>query len=247
MRNDKLERGGCAAPAGEAAPDRSALRAPHSALVVGLIGGIGSGKSQAAEEFIRHGARVVSGDGLAHQALRQPQIQEQIVRRWGPEVLDENGEVRRRELGAVVFADPKQRRELEEIVHPWIKERIRAEVEAARRDPQVALVVLDAAIMLEAGWDGACDRLVYIDAPRAVRLRRVAGQRGWTAREVEAREGAQMPLTDKAARADHVLDNSASLEHLSRQVRALLRQWGLLPDEAARRDPEPRATRPPGP
>ena len=247
MRNDKLERGGCAAPAGEAAPDRSALRAPHSALVVGLIGGIGSGKSQAAEEFIRHGARVVSGDGLAHQALRQPQIQEQIVRRWGPEVLDENGEVRRRELGAVVFADPKQRRELEEIVHPWIKERIRAEVEAARRDPNVPLVVLDAAIMLEAGWDGACDRLVYVDAPREVRLSRVAGQRGWAAGEVEAREAAQMPLTDKAARADHVLDNSASLEHLSRQVRALLRQWGLLPDEAARRDPEPRATRPPGP
>jgi dephospho-CoA kinase len=215
--------------------------------VVGLLGGIGSGKSQVAAEFARHGARVVSGDGLAHQALRQPRVKEQVVRRWGPGMLDEKGEVRRRELGAVVFADPAQRQALEEMVHPWIKERIRAEVEAARRDPRVALVVLDAAIMLEAGWDGACDRLVYVEAPREVRLRRVAEQRGWTAREVEAREGAQMPLTDKAARADHVLDNSASLEHLGCQVLALLRQWGLLPVEAARNDPDPRASRPPAP
>jgi dephospho-CoA kinase len=247
MRNDRHHADGQAAPAGEKAPDGSAFRTPHSALVVGLVGGIGSGKSQVAEEFARHGARVVSGDGLAHQALRQPAIKEQVVRRWGPGVLDESGEVQRRKLGAIVFADPAQRQELEEMVHPWIKERIRAEVEAARRDPRVALVVLDAAIMLEAGWDGACDRLVYIDAPRAARLRRVAEQRGWTAREVEAREGAQMPLTDKAARADHVLDNSASLEHLGCQVRDLLRQWGLLAVGAARNDPNPRATRPPAP
>jgi dephospho-CoA kinase len=211
---------------------------------VGLVGGIGSGKSQVAEEFARHGARVVSGDVAGHQALKQPQIKEQIVRRWGPDILDEKGEVRRRELGAIVFADPAQRQALEEIVHPWIKERIRAEVEAARRDPDVPLVVLDAAIMLEAGWNGVCDRLVYIDAPREARLRRIAGQRGWSAQEVEAREGAQMPLTDKAARADHVLDNSASLEHLGRQVRQLLSQWGLLSVEAAPKSPDPRAVGP---
>ncbi len=226
-------------------PERG--RAAHSALVVGLVGGIGSGKSQVAEEFARHGARIVSGDLAGHQALKQPQIKEQIVRRWGPEILDENGEVRRRRLGAIVFADPAERQALEEIVHPWIKERIRAEVEAARRDPSVPLVVLDAAIMLEAGWDGACDRLVYVDAPREARLRRVAGQRGWSAQEAQAREAAQMPLTDKAARADHVLDNSASLEHLGRQVRDLLLQWGLLPSGAAPDAPNPRAGRPAGP
>ncbi len=223
-------------------PERG--RATHSPLVVGLVGGIGSGKSQVAEEFARHGARVVSGDVAGHQALKQPQIKEQIVRRWGPDILDDKGEVRRRELGAIVFADPAQRQALEEIVHPWIKERIRAEVEAARRDPDVPLVVLDAAIMLEAGWNNVCDRLVYVDAPREARLRRIAGQRGWSAQEVEAREGAQMPLTDKAARADHVLDNSASLEHLGRQVRQLLSQWGLLSVEAAPESPDPRAVGP---
>lgn len=200
-----------------------------SKLVIGLIGGIGSGKSQVAAAFAAKGARVVSGDQLAHEALRQPEVQERIAGRWGREMLDDKGEVNRRRLAGIVFADPAQRRALEEMVHPWIQRRIRAEVDAARMDPVVRLVVLDAAIMLEAGWDGVCDRLVYVDAPRPLRLHRVAEQRGWTEKEVEARERAQMPLTDKAARADHKLDNAASLEHLDRQITDLLRSWGLTP------------------
>jgi dephospho-CoA kinase len=195
--------------------------------VVGLVGGIGSGKSRVAGVFAGRGARVVSGDELAHAALRQPEVRAQVARRWGPHLLDEHGEVRRRALGEIVFSDPDQRRALEAMVHPWIVKRIREEVAAAQADPAVQLVVLDAAVMLEAGWAGVCDRLVYVEAPRELRLARVAGQRGWTARELEAREGAQMPLTAKAARADHVLDNSASLEHLGRQVDDLLRRWGL--------------------
>ena len=200
--------------------------------VVGLVGGIGSGKSRVAAAFAERGARVIAGDDLAHEALRQPAIKERVVRRWGPGLLDEHGEVRRRQLGAVVFADPAQRRELEAMMHPWIEERIRQELAAAQADPAVRLVVLDAAIMLEAGWDAVCDRLVYVDAPREVRLRRLAGQRGWTEKEVQARENAQLPLTVKAARADHVLDNSATPEHLNRQVEDLLRRWGLAREAA---------------
>jgi dephospho-CoA kinase len=195
--------------------------------VIGLVGGIGSGKSQVAAAFARRGGRVVAGDELAHAALRQPELRERIVARWGPEVLDERGEVQRRRLGAIVFADDGERRALEEVLHPWIKRRIREEVDAARADPAVRFVVLDAAVMLEAGWDGVCDRLVYIDAPREVRLRRLAEQRGWTPQEADARERAQLPLTEKAGRADHVLDNATTLDHLERQVDALLDQWGL--------------------
>jgi dephospho-CoA kinase len=195
--------------------------------VVGLVGGVGSGKSRVAAAFAERGARVVSGDDLAHEALRQPEVKEAIAARWGRGVFDERGEVARGRLAAVVFADPAERRALEGLVHPWIRERIRREVGEARRDPAVRLVVLDAAIMLEAGWHGVCDRLVFVDAPKEERLRRVAGQRGWTAADLEARERAQLPLTAKAARADHALDNSGSLEHLGRQVDDLLRHWGL--------------------
>jgi dephospho-CoA kinase len=209
--------------------------------VVGLIGGIGSGKSQVAAAFARHGARVISGDTLAHEALRQPEIRDRVAGRLGKGILDERGEIDRRRLAAVVFADPAERKVLEEMVHPWIKRRIREEVTAAEADPKVPLIVFDAAIMLEAGWDDVCDRLVYVDAPRELRLRRVAGQRGWTATEVEAREGAQLALTAKAARADHALDNSTTREHLCRQVDDLLRLWGLTPGEPNERiGPPPR-------
>ena len=115
------------------------------------------------------------------------------------------------------------------MVHPWIQGRIARQVAAAREDPAVRLIVLDAAVMLEAGWDDVCNRLVYVDAPPEVRLRRVADQRGWAARDLEDRERAQLPLTEKAARADHVLINATTLDDLERQVDALLHLWGLDP------------------
>jgi dephospho-CoA kinase len=216
----------------------SAQRKP----VIGLLGGIGSGKSQASAAFARRGAVVVNADGLAHEALRQPDVREQIVARWGKELLDESGQVQRRKLGAIVFADPEERKALELLVHPWIKALIKEEVEKAQEDPRVPFVVLDAAIMLEAGWSGVCDRLVFVDAPRELRLRRVAEQRGWSAPEVEARESAQLTLTEKRLRADHVLDNSASLAHLQQQVDELLPLWGLTGmAPASHGPPEPTA------
>ncbi len=196
-------------------------------LVIGLIGGIGSGKSQVAAVFARHGARVIAGDQLGQAALRDADIRARVASRWGDGILDERGEIDRRRLGAIVFADAAELKALESITHPWIRWRIHAEIEQARGDPRVPLIVLDAAIMLEAGWNDVCDRLIYIDAPRAVRLERVAAQRGWSEKEVDAREQAQLPLTEKALRADHVLENSTSLEHLNRQVNDLLHLWGL--------------------
>jgi dephospho-CoA kinase len=207
-------------------------------LVVGLIGGIGSGKSQVAAAFARHGARVIAGDQLAHAALRDPGVLARVAARWGEGILDGQGEIDRRRLAGIVFADSAELKALEAITHPWIRQRIRADMEAARADARVPLVVLDAAIMLEAGWNDVCDRLIYIDAPRETRLERVAQQRGWTEKEVAAREQAQLPLTEKVVRADHVLDNSASLEHLNRQVNDLLHLWGLA-RASTRSEPEP--------
>lgn len=196
-------------------------------LVVGLLGGIGSGKSQVAAAFARHGARIIAGDQLGQAALRDPDIRARVVSCWGQGVVNAHGAIDRRRLAAIVFANPAQRKELEAITHPWIRRHIHAEVEEARHDPHVPMIVLDAAVMLEAGWNDVCDHLVYVEAPREVRLERVARQRGWSEKEMEAREQAQLPLTEKAVRADHVLDNSASLEHLNRQVNDLLHLWGL--------------------
>jgi dephospho-CoA kinase len=197
-------------------------------LVVGLTGGMGSGKSLVAAELARRGARVVSGDRLGHEALKQPDVRARVVERWGPAVLDGAGEIDRRKLGAIVFGEVQERRALEALVFPVIERGIHDAIAAAQRDPEVRLVVLDAAIMLEAGWDGACDRLLFVDAPREARLQRLADQRGWSAKEVDTRENAQMSLEEKKGRADYVLDNSGPPEQLAQQVEDLWRQ--LLQD-----------------
>jgi dephospho-CoA kinase len=196
--------------------------------VIGVLGGIGSGKSAVADRLARRGGRVINADRIGHQALEHPPIKEQIVARWGDGVLDENGAVARRQLGAIVFASATERKALEALVHPWIGERIRAEIEAAQNDPAVPFVVLDAAIMLEAGWSGVCDRLIFVDVSREKRLARLQASRNWSASELEAREQTQLPLKEKASRADHVLTNEGSLEELHRQVDAFLAESGFL-------------------
>jgi dephospho-CoA kinase len=195
--------------------------------VICLVGGIGSGKSLVAAAFARHGGHVIAADVLGHQALRQPDIRSQVVVRWGKTLLDEQGEVDRRRLGALVFADQAELRALEGLVFPWIERCINEGIAAAQVNPDIAFVVLDAAILLEAGWNGCCDRLVFVDAPREARLRRLAEQRGWSAKEVQARENAQMPVNQKKKRAGDVVDNSGSPEQADLEVQRLLRCWGL--------------------
>jgi dephospho-CoA kinase len=180
-----------------------------------------------AAEFARHGARVISGDEAGHEALRQPDIRARIVERWGPRVLDEKGAISRRAVGQIVFADAGERRALEAIVFPYIERRLREQIAEAAADPGVALVVLDAAILLEAGWNNLVNQIVYVHAPRDVRLKRLAEHRGWTEKEVAARENAQMPLSEKMSRADAIVDNSGSLEEVAQQIDELLAAWGL--------------------
>lgn len=200
---------------------------PGKKLVVGLIGGIGSGKSTVAEELRQRGARIISGDAMGHEGLERPDIRRQIVERWGDNVLDENGKVNRRKVAEIVFKDSAERRALEGMVFPWIEKRVTEEILAAQSAADCKLVVLDAAILLEAGWSHVCDRIVYVHADRDTRLERVAAQRGWTAEEVAQREQAQLSLSEKASRADDVIENSGALEQTARQVERLLGKWGI--------------------
>lgn len=201
--------------------------------VLGLVGGIGSGKSEVAAALARRGGCLVAGDPLGHAALKQPSVRDQVVARWGNDVLGADGEIDRKKLSALVFADDDERAALEAIVHPWISRRLREQLVAAKADPQCRFVVLDAAIMLETGWRTACDVVVYVHAPRALRLKRVAAQRGWSAEEIAKREEAQLPLALKAGCADAALDNSGSPEELASQVDALLSRVGIAADKAA--------------
>jgi dephospho-CoA kinase len=196
--------------------------------VIGVVGGIGSGKSLVAAEMQRLGGYLIQGDQLGHEALRQPDIKERVLRRWGPPVLDAQGAIDRRLLGQRVFANPIELTELEAIVFPYIEQHITQEIDRARLQPEIKFVVLDAAIMLESGWAWFCDKIIFVDVPREQRLARLLAQRGWSEEEVNRRERAQMSLQEKRRCADAVVNNAASPEEVAHQVRELLAAWGCL-------------------
>jgi dephospho-CoA kinase len=190
--------------------------------VIGLIGGIGSGKSLVAALLAERGAKVISGDRLGHEALEQPDIRDRVAEGWGSEILNPDGSIARPKLGKIVFASFAERKKLEALVFPWIERRIREEMAAVKKKEPGRLIVLDAAIMLEAGWSRECDWFVFVDSPADVRLGRLAQARGWTSEQVQAREAAQLPLDEKKQHADFVLENTGSVEELSRQLDTLL-------------------------
>jgi dephospho-CoA kinase len=197
--------------------------------VIGLVGGIGAGKSTVADALARHGGKVVAGDPLGHEALEQRDILDRIADAFARrDILTAEGKVDRKKLGKVVFPSPVERSRLEHLVHPYIEERIGEEIEKAQEDSKAKFVVLDAAVMLEAGWDDVCDKLIYVDAPRPVRLSRVKAQRGWSETDLANREAVQMPAEKKKERADAVVDNGGSPAATTAQVDELVRKWELV-------------------
>jgi dephospho-CoA kinase len=195
--------------------------------VIGLIGAIGAGKSTAAKCFAARGGYVIDADALGHAALRQPEIIEALVKQWGDSIRKPDGSLDRREIGRIVFADPAQRNALERAVFPYIGDRTRQEIFAAQANPAVALVVLDAAVLLEAGWGEMVDRLVYVDAPRDARVARLATRSGWSEAELTARESAQWAAAAKKSRADAVVVNDTEPVQLQQQVDELLARWQI--------------------
>jgi dephospho-CoA kinase len=191
--------------------------------VVGLIGGIGGGKSQVAAMLKKRGAVVIDADAVGHELLRDPLVLSAIVERFGPGVLAAAGDatelspaINRKALGEIVFADPGARRDLEAILHPRMRDQFHAIIarELGAKEGQGRLVVLDAAILLEAGWDDLCDLIVFVDAERDERLRRVREERGWSREVFEAREHAQWPIELKRRRADLLINNNSGVEAL---------------------------------
>lgn len=196
--------------------------------VIGLIGAIGAGKSTVATLMGSLGGSVVDADKIGHEVLDEPAVRDQLTERWGASILRDDGTVNRRAVGAIVFADPAERKVLESVVFPRIHEREGEQFALADADPAARFIVLDAAVLVEAGRDEVCKKLVFVDAPREERLKRLIARSGWTADELTRREAAQLPLAEKRRLADATLDNDGDPGELREAVAALLRRWRLL-------------------
>ena len=192
--------------------------------VVGLTGGIAAGKSTVSERLGGLGAHVVDADRVGHRVLMREggEAYEGVVAAFGAEILDEAGEIARPRLGRLVFADPARLAELNRLTHPPMAERMRheiAEVRARRSPPP--FIVLDAAVLFEAGWDALCDEVWTVSTAPARALERLVARNRLTPEAARARIGAQLGNAEREARADRVIRNDGTLDALAAAVDTL--------------------------
>jgi dephospho-CoA kinase len=185
---------------------------------------VGSGKSAVTALFKELGARTVDADRIAHQVIDDPPVRRRLVSWWGSDILN-HGRVDRAAVARRVFGSTAERERLNALVHPRIGRVLRREIARARR--RGGVLVVDAALLLETESDAACDVLVFLEAPRAVRSRRAAA-RGWTDAEWRRRERSQWPLRRKKMKADYVIDNGGTLAAAKRQVESILQEISRL-------------------
>jgi dephospho-CoA kinase len=175
--------------------------------VIGVAGGIGSGKSTAAAVFGELGCLVLDSDAAAKAALDRPAVVQTLRSWWGGGVVTPGGRADRGRIADIVFTDAAQRARLEGLIHPLLKRDRGAAVAAARASGRAG-VVIDAPLLFEAGVDRECDAVVFVECPDDVRLARVSRSRGWDAEELARREAAQWPLERKRALCRYRVSNS---------------------------------------
>ncbi len=199
-------------------------------LLVGLTGGLGAGKSTVAGMLAGRGAIVVDADHLARDAIAPGTPgHRKVLEIFGDEVVSASGEIDRETLARVVFADREKRRALESVTHPEVF-RLLAEIVETYRDTQ-AIVVFDAALIIESGFHEACDVLVVVSAPPEQQVERVARERGMSGAEATSRLAAQLSPERREALADIVVRNDGDLAALEAEVDRL---WDELVRRAGR-------------
>ena len=206
----KASSGRTGAAFGPPAPRRSSGRR----FVLGLLGGISAGKTTVAALFADHGAEAVSADAIVHRHLARRAVRAQLAQRLGvalPAALP----AFKAALARIIFASAQARRKAERVLHPLVDAEIRRRL---RRPGGAPLIVLDVSLLRETRMSRYCHALAFVDAPAAARAARAAKARGWTARELRARERCQAPLSRKRAASRWRIDNGRGLAATRRQV-----------------------------
>lgn len=196
------------------------MSATRKFLLVGLTGGIATGKSTVSGMLRGLGGEIIDADLLAREVVEpgQPALA-QIATEFGPDVVTAAGALDRKKLGAIIFADFERRRRLEAITHPAIRDRFLARLDELAEKGFVGIVIFDAAVMIESGNYKNMDRLVVVVTDEVTQLARLHGRDGTDEAESRRKIASQMPLAEKAKLADYVIDNSGTREATAEQVR----------------------------
>ena len=191
---------------------------PGRKLIIGILGGVGSGKSAVAAEFAKLGCAVIDADRIAHELLERKTAKEKIISLSGKGILDSAGKIDRRKLADIVFADADKLRSLNGIIHPIVLKRTEQLIERYNRQNQVRAIVLDMPLLVEVGWARRCDKLIFVDCRRRLRADRAKEMGIFSENQFKIRENFQISLDNKVGLADNIIDNNSDFSALARQV-----------------------------
>jgi dephospho-CoA kinase len=186
--------------------------------IIGILGGVGSGKSAVAAEFGKLGCAVIDADEIAHELLNKPSVKKKVSTAFGEAVLGRGGEISRRKLAEVVFADGKKLVRLNRIIHPPTLKRVNELIGEAEHKNDVKAIVLDMPLLAEVGWAKRCDKLVFVNCKAKIRAKRAKKCGILSENELEKREKFQISLYKKKAIADNTIDNNSGFSALAGQV-----------------------------
>lgn len=190
--------------------------------VIGIIGGIGSGKTSIGRALGKQ-MRVclLDADAAGHDVLKQQEVKNQIKESFGSEVFDDSGEILRPKLAAKVFGKSQEhqaaRKQLDSITHPRIRELLKKQLNEFQENKFCDVIILDAALLLEAGWSEICQAIIFLEVPEANRLERVK-QRGWSEEEFAKREASQLNLNEKRNQSDVIIQNDGDVNDSSKEL-----------------------------
>jgi dephospho-CoA kinase len=189
--------------------------------VIGILGGMYSGKSTVAAELGKLGCAVIDADSISHQLLEEKDVLKKIVRIFGKEILDENGKISRSALANRVFGDPAKLAQLTGILHPLVIVRVEELIKQCESQPAVRAIALDIPLLVEVGWEKRCDHLIFVDCAPPTRLERAKNKGVFDVDQLKIRENLQISLDKKKRIADNIVDNNSDLSGLSRQIASI--------------------------
>lgn len=198
----------------------------HRPVIIGIAGGIASGKSEVTAILQSLGSSVIIADRIGHSILEDQEVKTLLIRNFGQSILTENSNIiNRKQIAKLVFGDSPQscarRSILEGIVHPPIRQRIQKEIQRIIAEGTAQALVLDIPLLFESHWDKSCDEVWFIDVPISIRLERAIA-RGWTVEQFRSREASQLSVNIKKTLASRSISNDGTLESLYIKVREAL-------------------------
>lgn len=191
-------------------------------ILIGITGGIASGKTEVAKIFQKLGAKILSGDEIGKDVVdKNPQLLKKLIKTFGDEILDSKKRLNRKKLGGIAFSSPSLTKKLNSIVHPFLLKNLKEKIKSLKKKGYKKPVVIDAALIVEWELQKELDYLIFVDCPKEKRIKRLTQQKGYSRKEAEGRIKAQLPESKKRKLADFIVKNEGELKGLRIKVKSL--------------------------